>query len=191
MIHFEATGPDWSATGPRLVLTGPKSPGTTTSVTGPAARPSRAAGAGPVGHRRTGQDEKSLKRQQGLRAAKAAGHLDSDGVGRRAVATFCRRCSVAILTGYDADRCGLRVRVDPQPLDALGELAAVMAGLATYTLRTGLAGRPELDHRYAERMRGEQPMAGMYDVLAEHRCGRVNVAGRTNLPPRVDRPLDF
>lgn len=106
-----------------------------------------------------------------------AGHVDNRGIGRTVQAKFCRTCGRSTLTASDAPMAALTAVADPAPLDVYGELAAVMAGLATYDLRwTGA--RYELDFRDYWHIQ-EMPPGGRSDVLAQHLCGRVNVPGST------------
>lgn len=72
----------------------------------------------------------------------------------------CPRCRRPILT---ATAEGLPARVDATPLDPAGELAALLAGLHTYThTRWG-----ELVYRDASRIRGRYLQGPTH---AEHRC---------------------
>lgn len=92
-----------------------------------------------------------------------AGRLDTDGVARKARSGRCRDCGAEILTGLDSDRCALTATVDPWPVDAYGELSALLTGRATYSL-FGL----ELVWRDASAVR-TRPCP----VLVEHRCGNA------------------
>lgn len=102
----------------------------------------------------------------------ARGLWDIDGVTRAARARRCRTCRKYVLAGLDSDRCALPVAVDPDPLSALGEAAALIAGRATYALRFW-SGRLELDHRnqYEIRAGGDRRR----DVLADHLCGQPSI----------------
>lgn len=74
------------------------------------------------------------------------------------------RCRMATLTGWDRDRAALLVHVEPYPLSAVGEVAALCDQRATYQIAPwGLA------LRKAHHIR--QHPAGSRTVLAEHRCG--------------------
>lgn len=93
------------------------------------------------------------------------------------------------MTGADAPRCGVTVALDPVPLDVLGELRAVMDGLATFDLSfTG--GRYEIDRRDQWRIEGNPPCSGNFDVLAEHRCQRYNIAGTSTQFVGADNPAN-
>src|SRR5688500_14484681 len=74
------------------------------------------------------------------------------------------RCGAVVLTGHAE---GLHARVDLTPLNRAGEIAAICAGLQTYTLtRSGLV------HRDTTRIAGTA-LTGAGPVLAEHRCHRT------------------
>lgn len=77
--------------------------------------------------------------------------------------TVCPRCRALILVALDSPVAGIPVRLDPVPLDAEQELAARLAGRATYDL-TGRA-RVEVAYRdeYAITRRD-------WPVLATHTC---------------------
>lgn len=113
------------------------------------------------------------------RHLEAAGYIDGDGIGRRVQSRFCRVCHRPTLTAADAPMAGHTVRVDPTPLDAMGELAALLAGCSTFDL-SWAGERYELDFRYEWHIRGAPPGTGRSDVLAEHRCGRVNISAQTS-----------
>ena len=104
-------------------------------------------------------------------------HLATKG-GRGVRASWCRVCGVAILSGLDADVCAFHAVVDATPLDAVGEMIALLADppRTTYTLdRLGHA--PRLTRRRAYDLQARP--AGMradlktWDVLPAHRCGGV------------------
>lgn len=74
----------------------------------------------------------------------------------------CPRCGAPQLTGWAE---GLRARVDLVPLNRAGEVAAIVAGLWTYTLaRFGLI------YRDASRIRDPR-LRG--PVLSAHQCRRA------------------
>lgn len=106
-----------------------------------------------------------------------AGRLDTDGVARKAKSTHCKACGSCVLTGLDSDRCALVATVDPWPVDAYGELSALLTGRATYSL-FGL----ELVWRDASAVR-TRPCP----VLVEHRCGAPIPATNApaGIPPRL------
>jgi hypothetical protein len=104
---------------------------------------------------------------QGLLEAKGA--WNSDGVSRRARATFCRKCGAVVLRGLDFEPAGAAVSVDPTPLDAFGEAMALLHDRRTYWL-AWRGDRYEINPRWPEHIRGEPAGTGRHDVLAEHRC---------------------
>lgn len=108
----------------------------------------------------------------------ADGLVDEDGTTRRARTLLCRRCGVPIFTGLDADRCAFTVRVDPGPIDARGELVAVMTGRRTY--RLSWRGQYELDPRTEIEIAAQPPTE--VEVLAEHRCGQPIPVARIRPP---------
>ncbi len=76
----------------------------------------------------------------------------------------CRSCGLAVDRALDGDRAALAWTVDPRRLDAVGELLAVAAGLATFEL---LNSETELCRRGDSALR-----SGRRDrpIVAEHRC---------------------
>lgn len=103
-----------------------------------------------------------------------AGHLTTEGIGRRAKPRRCRRCGSPTLVGLDADRCALRADVDPQPLTAIGEALAQLEGRRTYALVND-GHRLVLNYRDAGRI-AHRPAAGpgRYDVMPTHVCGSIS-----------------
>ena len=110
------------------------------------------------------------------KAAERKGYIDQRGIGRGAQARFCRRCGRVVMAGTDSPVAGITVLCDPVPLDSLGELYALVAGLSTYELRFG-GGRYEIEARDQFHIAGNPPMSGVFDVLTDHRCGRFNTPG--------------
>ncbi len=102
----------------------------------------------------------------------AKGLWDQDGVSRAARARRCKGCRRYVLVGLDGDRCALPVAVDPEPLSALGEAAALLTGRTTYRLAF-LSSRLELDARDRYQIRGDAAgrTGPQHDVLAAHACG--------------------
>lgn len=77
----------------------------------------------------------------------------------------CRRCGSLILRGQSE---GMTARADPTPLDRRQELAAILAGLATYDVRPlGLPRQPFLGYRCSFRILSANQG---WKVVAEHRC---------------------
>jgi hypothetical protein len=79
----------------------------------------------------------------------------------------CARCREWTLTGLDGSVCGLVITVDPVALDPVGEMVALLAGLRT----VALAADGRLERRGPREIRAGQSRP----VLAEHRCGRINI----------------
>jgi hypothetical protein len=101
----------------------------------------------------------------------AAGLMDiSTGATRSARVAICVACQARVLRGLCADWGGWSVDADPEPLSALGEALALMAGRPTYELRW-LGDRYELDGRDQFRISGAVAgtRAGL-DVLVGHQC---------------------
>lgn len=86
---------------------------------------------------------------------------------RTAALRICLRCGAPILTGLDADKAALTVRVDLIPIDILGETVALLNGRTTYDL-VAIHDKKELHHRDQWQITAPRK----YPVLAEHRCGR-------------------
>lgn len=77
--------------------------------------------------------------------------------------TVCHRCRALILAALDSPVAGIPVRLDPVPLDAEQELAARLAGRATYNL-TGIS-RMAVVYRDADTITRRT-----WPVLADHVC---------------------
>lgn len=119
----------------------------------------------------------------------ALGRWDTDGIRRAAAARLCR-CGARILAALDDDVAALPVRADPAPLDAAGELAALMQGRATFRLQHN-NGKWELDRRSVFDI--QQQPAEETHVLPEHKCGRpipANGPPITNPRPRISEVLE-
>lgn len=76
------------------------------------------------------------------------------------------------MSGLDADRAAVAVKVDPRPLAPAGELAALLSGRATFAFRwLAGVGRYEIDMRDPWAIAGNPPGTQRnVDVVAEHRC---------------------
>lgn len=113
-----------------------------------------------------------------------AGYLTESGLSRRARLRYCQ-CGLIVMAGLDGEVCAFEAECDPRPLTALGEAAAYLAGLRTWSLRNG-RGRFELYPRNAaEITRHPAGTRARCDVLAEHRCGvrlPVSSFGRSSFP---------
>lgn len=125
------------------------------------------------------------------------GLWDSDGITRATRARRCRSCRAYVLAGLDSDQCALPVAVDIDPLNRLGEAAALIAGRTTYSLRFR-SGRLELDHRGQFEIRGEaqRNLTGgqlRRDVLPAHVCGMPSLGAAAQLgePTRLSAGCGF
>jgi hypothetical protein len=102
--------------------------------------------------------------------------------GRRARGAVCGPCGRAVITGVDADRCGLGAKVDPAPLTHSGELLAVIAGRWTYRL---------VGDRLCRRDRWSLRTAADA-VHAEHRCHQpLPAAWLAPVPDAVPTPKEL
>lgn len=90
------------------------------------------------------------------------GLMDHQGVTTTPKARHCRRCGAAVTAAIDD--LGLTTAAHPVPTTTAGELAALLAGLHTFTLMPG-----RLIFRNARIIRKWSP--DEYDVLVQHRCG--------------------
>lgn len=99
-----------------------------------------------------------------------------DPISRSARAFQCPKCHAFCMRGLDDDRTAGIAIVDSRPLNAHGELIALLEGRVTYDL-AWRGYRYELDFRYVDNVRGNPPgsQAGV-DVVCEHRCGRAITA---------------
>lgn len=102
----------------------------------------------------------------------ADGTIDpATGTTRRARPARCSRCKAWVVRGYGADWCSLAVDADPDPLDAIGEALALIAGRATFELRI-VGGRPELRRRDRWMIAGHPAGSDKTDILAGHDCDK-------------------
>ncbi|MFB9620659.1 hypothetical protein [Brooklawnia cerclae] len=83
----------------------------------------------------------------------------------------CRTCRAPVLSGLDNDRMAFQVSVDWQPLDATGELVALLAGRATFRIEPSPSGNPRLTRRTAEAITRPRRWWEAWDIIPEHRCG--------------------
>jgi hypothetical protein len=93
-------------------------------------------------------------------------------VSTPAAATTCRKCRRIVLAGWSD---GFMVRTDPQPLNALGELAALVAGKRTYNV-SAVTRLLWLRDTYNIGRRDHQ-------VLADHICGAAQPPPEYRAPP--------
>jgi len=103
-----------------------------------------------------------------------------DGITRRIRARRCTKCAAITLRGLDGDVAALPARVDPEPISADGELAALLTGRRTYTLRTD-GDRLQLDHA--------RPLAHQRQTRRRiRRCPRRTRLRQTAAHSPVDHP---
>lgn len=96
---------------------------------------------------------------------------DRGGVSRKVHARLCSKCGRSMLVGLDDDRCAITARVDPTPLNAVGEASALMNDRPTFALRR-IGGEYVLDRREAETIAAKPAGGdnGCTEVLAWHEC---------------------
>jgi hypothetical protein len=113
---------------------------------------------------------------------------------RRARVVGCKQCGEPVFRGLDADIAALEVCTDVRPLNAAGELAALIAGRATFELTWERGrGRYELRRRDQWQIAGRPPGTGGMDVLAAHHCGLSSGSGRLQSGPAagmVEQPTE-
>jgi len=97
--------------------------------------------------------------------------------------TTCHRCRALILAALDSPVAGIPVRLDPVPLDAEQELAARLAGRATYNL-TGIS-RMAVVYRDADTITRRT-----WPVLADHVCPGPIPGDLLNTPAPAPEPVD-
>ena len=90
---------------------------------------------------------------------------------RTTTARRCPQCRTPIVEGLDADACAGRALADPTPLDATGEVHALLAGLRTYTAHRTNNGAVQLTRRSG---RWPTVIRSAHDVWPEHRCGHTH-----------------
>lgn len=94
--------------------------------------------------------------------------LQNPASALHAVLTSCPRCACALIHALDAPVAAFEVRLDPEPLNQIEELTALLAGRMTYDL-IPVWGHHEIAHRDQWRIRNRK-----YPVLATHQCpGRI------------------
>ncbi len=113
------------------------------------------------------------------------GAIGRDGIARQARPRRCPRCGAVVLAGLDADLAALRAVVDPAPLSAQAELAALLAGRRTFRLANADGGRVEIDARDHFAISATPP-GGNVIVVAAHECGKpLAEIPSANIPPVV------
>ena len=101
----------------------------------------------------------------------AQGHLAPGGITRHARVRRCRRCRVPVVSGLDDVVMADAVDVDPAPLGALAEAAALLRGCTTYDLARR-AGKLVIDRRTVYEIQGWPPGTRRnVDVVKAHECG--------------------
>ena len=99
------------------------------------------------------------------------GRWDADGIRRR-ISLRVHECGERVVVGLDAERGGLPVTAQPDPIDELGELLAVAGSRTTYELRGLTGGRLELERRDNFAIAGSPAGSDRAPyVVGEHRCG--------------------
>ena len=93
----------------------------------------------------------------------------------RAARTVRHACGAVVLEGLDRNRCAFLVAVDPQPITAAGEVAAIRDGRGTWRIFAGT-----LDPRDRWNIPGHPP-GDPWPVHAGHRC-------RDPIPPTWHAP---
>jgi hypothetical protein len=107
-------------------------------------------------------------------AAKKAAEVKTGApAGSRAARVICcRHCNAPVFRGLDADIMALEVTVDVRPVNAAGELAALIDQRRTYELRWD-GRRYEIERRDQFRISGRPPGTAGIDVLVSHVCGQT------------------
>ncbi len=122
---------------------------------------------------------------------------NSDGVTRVARTRPCRRCDALTFVGLDDDVCAVAVSVDRYPLDAAGEVQALLSHRRTYALHWYPGrGRYEIERRDALQIAAHPPMSvANVDVVVEHVCGsfalptaRTRIERAGTRKPLTDEP---
>ena len=98
---------------------------------------------------------------------------------RKAITTTCAKCRREILSGPDADTCGMDAKADSAAISRTGELWAVVENRPTYELDVG--GRLHRRTAKAAIFAG----VGMFSTLhPEHRCAAVPRSWLS--PPKIE-----
>lgn len=103
----------------------------------------------------------------------------------------CRTCRALICTGLDNDYCAGLVDIEWTPLDAAGEITALLQGRPTYQLRregTHLVALHRTPRIIRARPPGGQDWTGPYDVVPAHLCRAPDLpaVGTTLIAPPPD-----
>ncbi|HET8581753.1 MAG TPA: hypothetical protein VFL65_00765 [Jatrophihabitans sp.] len=107
-------------------------------------------------------------------AAKAHFVAEVAEAGRRAAKRDdCPRCGAPCLAGDDHDRVARHIRVDADPVDPVGEMLAILDGLATVDLvRAAGKGGAAFHLHYREPWHVHSDRPARYTIHTEHRCTR-------------------
>lgn len=109
---------------------------------------------------------------------------------RAAKPSHCPRCQQPTLTGLDDDTAALTITTGTQPLTAQAEATALLAGRATYRLRT-IAGQVTLTRRNHWAIAANPADPGITDVTTDHECGDKEQAQRTAIPIPTPSPEEI
>ena len=137
--------------------------------------------------------EKSVRkaRRKPIPATVKAAHATRTGahMGQRTARVHgCTHCGQPIFRGLDDSIAAIDVTADIRPLDAAGELAALLAGRSTVEL-TWLSDRYELHRRDRWRIRDRPAGTPGIDVLAAHTCHNPLGHGTLTTGPNTHREV--
>jgi hypothetical protein len=103
---------------------------------------------------------------------KSGKYFTPDPISRSAKSFQCPTCHAFCMRGLDHDRVAGIAIVDARPLNAQGELVALLEGRATYNL-AWRGGCYEIDFRELESIKASPPgRRADVDVVCAHMCGR-------------------
>ena len=109
----------------------------------------------------------------------------SNRLGRLARVTR-HACGAVVIEGLDGKACAFIVAVDPQPVTAAGEVAAIRDGRGTWRIWHG-----QLDPRDQWNIPGHPP-GDPWPVHAEHRCHQpLPAAWLAPVPDPVPTPKEL
>lgn len=112
----------------------------------------------------------AFARKAALKSAEVKTGAPAGSRAARVIA--CRDCSAPVFRGLDADIMALEVTVDVRPVNADGELTALLEERRTYELSWN-GRRYEIDRRDQFRIKGRPPGTRGIDVLVSHVCGHT------------------
>lgn len=96
---------------------------------------------------------------------------DKTGGFRAARWERCTTCKELTLHGMDADMCAGMVTADPTPLSELQELACIIVGRPTFTLKARGTSYELNDRRDAHKYGPRPPTHNGRVVIPAHQCG--------------------